>query len=107
MDRDEFSPSTIGNALDRQGNKCGSCGTTITVVGLPGQASHKDGEPAQAHHMRHCQQGGTSDVKNCVVLCYPCHYSVHNGGHYRNKSAFLIGNEADFQFYDEKKVTRD
>ena len=102
MARPEFDVLTMRDALERQGNKCGSCGETIKALGRPGQVSHKYGEIAHAHHMKHCQHGGTNHLSNCVILCYSCHYSVHNGGNFRNKSGYLIGYASDYPFFEKK-----
>lgn len=103
MARHEFTELTQLEALRRQGNRCGSCGEKISALGRPGQVDHKYGEIAHAHHMKHCQHGGTNDPSNCVVLCYSCHYSVHNGGAFRNKSRYLIGYASDYPFFEKKK----
>lgn len=80
-----FSPNTKQEALERQSHQCGSCGTNISQPGDAGQKSHEYGESAQAHHILHIQQGGTSEVANCVILCWSCHYTIHEGGHYQSK----------------------
>jgi 5-methylcytosine-specific restriction endonuclease McrA len=99
MSREEFPESVKQNALTRQNNKCGSCGEDIESLRQIGQISHKYGEGARAHHMRHCQMGGTNEESNCVILCEACHYSVHNGGDYRNKASFLISSATDYDFF--------
>ncbi len=94
----EFAPVTKQQALLRQKNQCASCGEKISHLGQIGRKSHKYGEGAHAHHVRHVQQGGTNAVFNCVILCEACHYSVHEGGHYRNKA--IRANSSDYPHYD-------
>ena len=100
MSRKEFSESTKKQALLRQEKKCASCGEEIINLGQIGKQSHKYGEGAHGHHMKHDQQGGTNMLSNCVILCESCHYSVHEGGHYRNKSKYLIGKASDFPYFN-------
>ncbi len=99
MSRQEFSTSTKQQALLRQKFKCGSCGEKITTLSQIGKQSHKQGEGAHGHHMRHDQQGGTNLLNNCVILCESCHYTVHNGGNYQNNQKFLIGKATDFPHF--------
>ena len=99
MSRTEFTDSTKMQALLRQKHKCASCGEKISSLKEIGKKSHKYGEGAHGHHMKHDQQGGTNHLSNCVILCESCHYTVHEGGHYRNKSSNLIGKESDFPHY--------
>jgi 5-methylcytosine-specific restriction endonuclease McrA len=94
----DFKRKTQEAALLRQGNLCASCGTPITAIGEGGRAAHKFGEGAQAHHVRHAKLGGTNHVDNCVVICWSCHYSAHEGGNYRFGT--VIGTQDDFPFYD-------
>ncbi len=103
MEREEFPESVKLQALIRQNYTCGSCGEKIESLRQIGQISHKYGEGARAHHMRHCQMGGTNDVSNCVIICEACHYSAHNGGDYRNKSSFLISSAPDYEFFYKKE----
>src|ERR1700694_2130230 len=79
----EFSRQTQEQAWLRQGKVCAACGTPILALGVAGQAEHKFGESVQAHHIRHVKRGGTSPFDSGVVLCWSCHYSVHEGGNYR------------------------
>lgn len=99
MKRNEFQQFTKQLALKRQKNKCASCGTKIFFLGQIGQSFHKYGEGARAHHMRHCQQGGDNSMSNCVVLCHSCHYSVHEGGRYRNSLVYLISHSSDYKYF--------
>jgi 5-methylcytosine-specific restriction endonuclease McrA len=80
----EFSLAIQRSALVRQKFRCGSCGTPIRGLGNAGQAVHKYGEGAQAHHVKHIKLGGTDRLENCVILCQSCHYSAHEGGNYRH-----------------------
>ena len=100
MTRKEFTTSTKQQALLRQKNKCGSCGEKITSLNQIGKKSHKYGEGAHGHHMKHDQQGGTNLLNNCVILCESCHYTVHNGGNYKNKSEYLIAKASDFSHFN-------
>ena len=79
----EFTRRTQELALLRQKHLCASCGTPIAEIGEAGRASHKFAEGAQAHHIKHAKFGGTNHLDNCVVICWSCHYSVHEGGNYR------------------------
>jgi Fe-S oxidoreductase len=100
MKRDEFTLNTKEQALDRQRNRCGSCGAAVSYLTPIEDAKNKYLEFARAHHMRHCQQGGTSDLSNCVILCQACHYSVHQGGNYRNQSSYLISVPTDYLYFN-------
>ena len=82
-ERDEFSAGTKQQALERQGYRCASCGTKIYAVGEAGQAKHKFGERAEAHHVQHAKYSGLGSLDNCVVICRACHYSVHGGGRFK------------------------
>jgi len=94
----EFSETTKIAALERQKFRCASCGTGISALGDAGQATHDFGEGAHAHHMRHVKQGGTSGVENCVILCWSCHYSAHEGGNYRHGQ--IDSSAADYEFFN-------
>jgi 5-methylcytosine-specific restriction endonuclease McrA len=94
----EFSRPTQELALTRQQRRCGSCGTQILRLGHAGQATHRYGERAQAHHIRHIKFGGTEFLDNCVILCDSCHYSVHEGGNYRYGT--VLGNVSDFPYFN-------
>ena len=94
MSRDEeFTRATKQLALKRQKNKCASCGVKISYLGQAGQKSHKYGEGAHAHHVKHIKQGGTSALSNCVILCESCHYSAHEGGNYRSRKVLAISSD--------------
>src|SRR5262245_29112947 len=93
----EFSLQTKQRALLRQKNRCGSCGTRIAALGNSGRAEHQYGESAQAHHIEHIKSGGSNVVSNCVILCWSCHYSVHEGGNYRFGT--VVGTRSDFPHY--------
>lgn len=94
----EFAPGTKLQALMRQKNRCASCGEKISHLGQTGRKSHKYGEGAHAHHVRHVQQGGTNAVFNCVILCESCHYSIHEGGNYKSKA--VRANPSDYPNYN-------
>jgi len=94
----EFPRSTQQRALVRQKHRCASCGEGIADLGEAGREQHRFGESAQAHHMRHVKHGGTNAVENCVILCWSCHYSVHEGGNYRHGS--VDGSESDYPHYN-------
>jgi 5-methylcytosine-specific restriction endonuclease McrA len=96
--RQEFSRETQELALRRQQGLCASCGTPISAIGKAGQAAHKFGEAAQAHHIKHVKLGGTNDLANCAVLCWSCHYSVHEGGNFR--FGLIVGTPIDFPYYN-------
>jgi 5-methylcytosine-specific restriction endonuclease McrA len=94
----EFALGTQQQALARQHNKCASCGTPILGLGQAGQAAHRFGEGAQAHHIRHIKFGGTDSLDNCVIFCQSCHYSAHEGGNYRYGT--VVGRKQDFPYFD-------
>ena len=93
----EFSRKTQKLALLRQQHLCASCATPIAEIGERGRNQHRFGEGAQAHHLKHVKLGGTNHVDNCVVICWSCHYSVHEGGSYRLGT--VVGKPEDFQHY--------
>jgi 5-methylcytosine-specific restriction endonuclease McrA len=93
----EFPRATQQHALARQKYRCASCGTPIASLGNSGRMTHAYGEGAQAHHIRHVKFGGTNVLGNCVILCWSCHYSVHEGGNYRFGT--VIGRKSDFPHY--------
>lgn len=93
----EFSRHTQERALERQGHKCGSCGTHISAIGEAGRATHAYGESAQAHHIQHHKHGGDDSLANCIVLCWSCHYSAHEGGNYRHGR--VDGTPSDYPYY--------
>jgi len=93
----DFTESTKQEALERQHHKCGSCGVRITEVGDAGQDDHPYGETARAHHISHHKHGGSAGVDNCVILCWSCHYTAHEGGRYR--TGHVDGTPADFPHY--------
>lgn len=64
-----------------------------------GNLINRYGETTHAHHMKHCQQGGTNEASNCVLLCQSCHYIVHEGGNYRNKAVYLSSTPADYVYF--------
>jgi 5-methylcytosine-specific restriction endonuclease McrA len=93
----EFTRKTKELALARQKNLCASCGTPLAALGQAGQTAHKFGESAQAHHVKHVKLGGTNELSNCVVICWSCHYNVHEGGNYRFGS--VSGTREDFLYF--------
>jgi 5-methylcytosine-specific restriction endonuclease McrA len=93
----EFTLSTMRSALARQKHRCASCGTHITCLGEAGRVTHVYGEGAQAHHIKHVKLGGSASQRNCVILCWSCHYSVHEGGNYR--FGMVRGYQSDFPHF--------
>jgi 5-methylcytosine-specific restriction endonuclease McrA len=67
-------------------------------IGDAGRAEHRFAEGAQAHHIKHVKFGGTDHLDNCVVICWSCHYSVHEGGNYRFGT--VTGTPDDFPHYN-------
>ncbi|GAB3688898.1 hypothetical protein GCM10027592_04560 [Spirosoma flavus] len=55
----EFSKSTIADALQRQNGRCGICGENVLVLG----------RKFNAHHITSAKYGGTDSLDNCVILC--------------------------------------
>lgn len=62
MKRDEFTRSVKLAAWDREDGKCEGCGRRI----FPGDGPEYD-------HRIPAAQGGKATLKNCQVLCSPCH----------------------------------
>jgi len=96
----KFAEGVKQQAWQRQKMKCALCGETIHQLGKVGSDTHKFGEHAEAHHMKHVKQGGTRDIENCVVLCYSCHLNVHEGGRFRNRDEYLITTEIDYPYFN-------
>ena len=99
MERKEFSLKTKNDALNRQENQCGSCGTPIYGLGYLGIEKHFYGEASEAHHMIHAQCNGSNDLSNCVILCKICHYNVHQGGNFRNHEKYLMSSAKDYPHF--------
>ncbi|MCA9298458.1 MAG: HNH endonuclease [Phycisphaerales bacterium] len=101
MSRAEFTRTVQHLALFRQGHRCAMCGTPILELGEAGRASHRYGEIAEAHHIRHAKCGGGNNVQNCVIICWSCHHTAHYGGNYRYRPpAHEQAAPSDFEFYD-------
>ena len=94
---EDFDRNVQTHALMRQKNKCASCGEKISALGLMGRETHRFGEGAHAHHVKHVKFGGKGTLDNCVILCQACHYSAHEGGNYRFGT--VIGRPSDFPHY--------
>ncbi|WP_419841036.1 HNH endonuclease [Candidatus Poriferisodalis sp.] len=41
---------------------------------------HTTSEHTQAHHIRHYEHGGPTDIDNLTLLCEPCHHNLHDRG---------------------------
>jgi len=100
----EFTRETKKLALARQQNLCAACGTPIAKLGEAARPSHRFGESARAHHVKHVKLGGSNNLGNCVVICWSCHYSVHEGGNYRFGS--VAGTEEDFPYFSGQEITK-
>ena len=74
------------------------CGITIFRIGEGGRTSHRFGEGAQAHHVKHIKFGGDNSLRNCVIICESCHYSVHEGGNYRY--GMVVGKQSDYLHFN-------
>jgi 5-methylcytosine-specific restriction endonuclease McrA len=98
MRANEFPLSTQQQALARQRFKCALCGTRIQKLGNAGRESHKFGEAAHAHHIRHIKMGGTAALGNCAIICWSCHYTAHEGGNYRHGT--VVGEQSDFPYFN-------
>ncbi|MBF0231460.1 MAG: HNH endonuclease [Desulfamplus sp.] len=92
-----FTQNTKKAALLRQFNKCASCGTYIPYLGEAGRELHRYGERADAHHVSHAKFEGANTLDNCVILCWACHYSAHEGGNYRYGT--VVGCESDYPHF--------
>jgi 5-methylcytosine-specific restriction protein A len=64
MVRLEFSVATRKAAYDRAKGRCEECGRRLGEY------------RPQYHHAVEASLGGTNELKNCVVLCPPCHRIV-------------------------------
>jgi hypothetical protein len=53
------------------------------MVATSGREAHEYGETAHAHHIKHAKFADDASVENCVIICWSCHYSIHEGGNYR------------------------
>jgi 5-methylcytosine-specific restriction endonuclease McrA len=95
--RQRFSRKTQEAALLRQQNLCASCGIALFDSNETGEPAQEFLAGAHAHHIKHVKFGGTNHLDNCVVLCQPCHYSVHEGGNYRRGT--VVGTLEDYPHY--------
>ena len=68
------------------------------MPGNAGAALHKFGETSHAHHIKHAKFGGDASVGNCVIICWSCHYSAHEGGNYRYGT--VEADVSDFPYYN-------
>jgi len=69
----EFTASVKRKAIQRQKGKCALCGVTLRS---PWTEGSYDG---YAHHLRPISHGGTSDLDNCVYLCWGHHLLIGHG----------------------------
>ena len=63
-----FSDLTKAQAMRRAGNKCESCGSSVTDT------------TAHAHHVIAESDGGSDLLSNCRILCVPCHEATPSYG---------------------------
>lgn len=96
----DFDIGTQSAALQRQGYRCGSCGTQIFALGEAGREQHRFGEIAHAHHLVKAMNQGPKTLDNCVILCQACHYSAHEGGRYRTGTVYASA--SDFPYFQSK-----
>jgi len=82
-------PAPIQNgALERQKNKCASCGVKISGLGKSGAGEHEFEEGVHAHHVIPHKLGGPITQDNCVILCVSCHRSAHQGSRWADVSIY-------------------
>jgi len=93
-----FSDATKRAALARQQFRCALCGSRISDLGHAAQEENEFGEGAHAHHMLPVKKGGSSGVDNCVILCWSCHYHVHEGGNYQR--GLVITEACDYDYFN-------
>ena len=61
-------PARLRRALQIRDEHCAFPGCRVTVA------------RCHAHHVRHWEQGGSTDIENLVLLCHRHHHAVHEGG---------------------------
>ena len=83
-----FPRSVQEQAVNRQKNRCASCGIRLFGLGRSGAAQHKFGESAEAHHIIPHALGGPVTVENCVIICRACHLNAHQGGRFADTSIY-------------------
>jgi hypothetical protein len=93
-----FSVATKQLALVRQKFCCASCGARIASLVAEGKQQHEFGEIVHAHHILHIKFGGMNSLENCVILCWSCHYSAHEGGKYHQGT--VVGCPEDFPHFN-------
>jgi len=76
----DFPEAALSAAWRRQAGLCAQCGRLLIWA----NRNRDSGIGAwQSHHRTPRDQGGTSDLKNCVLFCSGagnCHYNVGHGG---------------------------
>ncbi len=85
-----FSETTKQEARLRQNSKCGVCGDELDSIA------------EFAHHIYPHSLGGDDIVDNCVIVCDPCHYIVHNHGQFR--SGIVAPKEYFEYFYGSRSL---
>jgi predicted restriction endonuclease len=69
----EFSETTKQAAIQRQKGRCAFCGIRLTTQWTLGPVQ------GEAHHLKPILYGGTSDLDNCVYLCWAEHKLLGHG----------------------------
>lgn len=50
-------------------------------------------DASEAHHLLHRSQGGSDDDHNLLLLCRPCHDSIHRRGYRVERTRSLLGDQ--------------
>lgn len=69
----EFPEVTKRRAIERQDGLCAFCGIPVETPWSEGEVR------GEAHHLRPVSHGGTSQLENCVYLCWPHHLYLGHG----------------------------
>ena len=76
----DFPQEVVKAAWRRQGGQCANCGRLLI---WPNRDRDSGTGAWQSHHRTPRDQGGSNNLKNCVLLCSgmgDCHFNVGHGG---------------------------
>ena len=112
----EFTDDVKMAALKRQGYLCAMCGSRIWRLGKNAKETHRFREASEAHHMLTVGKGRAmvingeytkeemkirlTKASNCVILCWSCHYTAHEGNFLRGD---LLSTKDDYEFFYVRK----
>jgi 5-methylcytosine-specific restriction endonuclease McrA len=95
----DFPKSIKFKAARRQKFHCGSCGILVDKNLSDGFTHAHHILPIKiAEKMEILDPEHIASVENCVILCWPCHYSAHEGGNY--KAGTVFGETDDFPYFN-------